>query len=165
MMQTYRLTCEMLVPRPLPEVFQVFENPSNLRKITPPWMKFRLISPKPVPMKQGAIIDYRLQWFIVPLRWRTLITSYEPPHFFVDEQARGPYVFWRHRHDFRETPDGTLVSDTVDYALPFGPLGRLTHQWVVAANLKTIFTYRQEALNRLWGGGSQIHPPVIRAVP
>jgi len=86
----------------------------------------------------------------IPLSWKTVITEYEPPFLFVDEQAEGPYRLWRHRHTFRPGVEGTEVSDQVDYALPFGWLGRIVHWLIVRNQLERIFTFRQKTLARLW---------------
>ena len=102
-------------------------------------------------MKPGAEIEYVIRWQHIPMRWKTVIKEYEPPYFFVDEQARGPYKLWHHRHDFVETPEGTIVSDCVDYALPFGPLGRIANAVMVQAQLRSIFAYRQRTVPELLG--------------
>src|SRR5262250_1580271 len=119
-MRLYTLECRMTAPVALQEAFEVFENPENLALITPPWLNLRISPESPVQMKKGAVITYRLRWMGIPLSWKTVITEYEPPFLFVDEQAEGPYRLWRHRHTFRPGVEGTEVSDQVDYALPFG---------------------------------------------
>ncbi len=150
-MHTYHLRCRMLAPLPLDQVFEVFENPYNLAKITPPWLAFHVISRDQVVMRPGAEIEYRIRWLGIPLYWKTRITGYEPPFFFTDEQERGPYPLWRHHHTFQSTPEGVIVSDHVEYALPFGPLGRLAHKLVVGNQLRRIFTYRQRKLAEMFG--------------
>ncbi len=150
-MHTYRLRCRMLVPLPIARVFEVFENPYNLAKITPPWLAFRVISRDQVVMRTGAEIEYRIRWLGLPLHWKTRITAYEPPFSFTDEQERGPYPLWRHHHTFQPTPEGVVVGDHVEYALPFGPLGRLAHKLVVGNQLRRIFTYRQQKLAEMFG--------------
>ena len=145
-MKTYRLERRMTVPVSLRDAFAFFEDPQNLARITPPSLKLRITSPPPIRMRKGAEIAYQIRWLGLPLSWKTLITEYEPPFFFVDEQAAGPYAYWRHRHDFKPSEYGALVSDRVDYALPFGPLGRLAHRMAVRRQLQDIFGYRQEAL-------------------
>lgn len=163
-MSHYQLRCEMIVPKPIGEVFAMFENPYNLGLITPPWLRFRVVSAERVHMELGAIINYRLQWLGLPLRWRTRITSYLPPDEFVDEAVRGPYKFWRHRHTFEAVEGGTRICDAVDYALPFGALGRLSHWFAVKRNLIAIFTFRQRALNRYWGCGARIIWPTVQVI-
>jgi ligand-binding SRPBCC domain-containing protein len=162
-MRIYTLECEMITPQPIEETFAVFENPYNLAKITPPELGFQVISKEKVEMKRNAEIEYRIKWLGLPLHWKTLITQYEPPFLFEDEQAEGPYTLWRHRHTFQPAAGGTKVGDHVDYVLPLGPLGRLAHGLVVGKQLKKIFVYRQDQLSKLLGGGTvRTMEPVIR---
>ncbi|MCC6964034.1 MAG: SRPBCC family protein [candidate division Zixibacteria bacterium] len=145
-MKTYTLTAEQFVPRPLPEVFAFFERPENLAKITPPSLGFVIVTPTPIAMNAGALIDYTIKVMGLRLRWRTLISHYDPPHAFVDEQINGPYRLWHHRHSFREVEGGTLISDEVKYALPLGILGRIAHSLFVKRQLRGIFAYRAEVI-------------------
>ncbi|HEU0123197.1 MAG TPA: SRPBCC family protein [Bryobacteraceae bacterium] len=140
----------------------MFENPHNLGMITPPWLHFRVTSATQHTVTNGLLIDYTFRWLGLPLRWKTCITVYDPPFEFVDEALRSPYVYWRHRHTFTVVPGGTLVKDTVDYQLPWGPLGQLAHAMAVRRNLIGIFTYRQKALDAHWGGGSVIRYPTVQ---
>ncbi len=149
---TYRLERSVSVPVSLREAFAFFEDPYNLARLTPPWLSFRITSPERIHMRKGAEITYRIRWLGMALNWKTVIAEYEPPFFFVDEQASGPYAFWRHRHDFKPAECGAIVSDSVEYALPFGQLGRLAHYFVVRRQLEGIFDYRQEALGRILTG-------------
>ena len=144
-MSGHTLTCHAIVPAPIDEVFRFFENPYNLAKITPPWLNFRILTSDLV-MRANAEIDYEFRWLGQPLKWRTVISDYNPPFSFVDEALNSPYKYWRHHHTFRETPKGTLVSDRVEYALPYGPLGRLVHAAIVKHQLTKIFAYRQQAI-------------------
>ncbi len=145
-MKTYTLTAEQFVPRPLAEVFAFFERPENLAKITPPALGFVILTPTPIEMKTGALIDYTIKVMGLRLRWRTLISQYDPPHAFVDEQINGPYRLWQHRHSFREVEGGTLISDKVNYALPMGILGRMAHALFVRRQLQGIFAYRAKVI-------------------
>lgn len=149
----YTLRCEMRSPVPIQETFKVFEDPYNLAKITPAWLNFRITTPPPLEMKRDLRIEYKIKWLGLPMYWRTVITSYEPPFLFVDEQEQGPYVLWRHRHTFEPSEEGTLVRDQVDYILPLGPLGAVAHGLVVGQQLKAIFAYRQRALREFFGEG------------
>lgn len=145
----YRLTCLMVVQAPAADVFRFFEDPRNLEKITPPWLNFRIVDPGSIHMRAGAEIDYVIGWLGIPMRWKTVITEYAPPLLFVDEQERGPYALWRHRHTFDETPGGVAIRDQVDYHLPLGVLGRLAHGLVVKRQLLSIFRFRQREIARL----------------
>jgi hypothetical protein len=145
-MKIYRLERETVVPVPLARAFAFFEDPYNLARITPPSLGFRITSRERVRMRKGAEISYRIRVAGVPLGWRTVIAEYRPPHYFVDEQASGPYKLWRHRHEFRDVPGGTLVRDRVEYALPFGWIGRAAHGLFVRRQLREIFDYRGKVL-------------------
>jgi len=139
------------LPRPLAEVFPFFADAGNLGRITPPALRFRILTPLPVEMKVGALIDYRLSLFGVPFGWRTRIREWRPPHRFVDEQIRGPYASWIHTHEFREERGGTRMDDRVEYALPFGPVGRIALP-LVRRQLEHIFDYRARVIPELLGG-------------
>lgn len=161
----YVLDCELITPAEIGKVFAVFENPYNLAKITPSWLGFRILT-EDVRMRKGAEIEYQFRWLGLPLNWKTEITDYNPPESFVDEACRGPYTFWRHRHTFRATPQGTVVGDRVEYDLPFGRFGRIAHAVAVSHQLKRIFEFRQRAIGQLLGGGAiQVRSPRIAVFP
>jgi ligand-binding SRPBCC domain-containing protein len=139
---TYIERRELWVPRSLPQVFDFFSHAENLEQITPPWMRFRILTPQPIAMKQGTTVAYALRVRGIPLRWLTEIERWNPPYEFVDVQAKGPYRFWHHTHRFSEVEGGTSIVDIVRYALPFGPLGRSVHRLQVARDIEQIFDYR-----------------------
>lgn len=147
----YQLAARQTVPVPREEVFEFFARPENLGRITPDWLDFRILTPSPVPMGQGAIIDYRIGLGGLRTRWRTIISTHEPPHRFVDEQLRGPYDFWHHTHGFEVVEGGTLLLDRVVYEPPFGPLGRLAHAAMIRGQLLRIFTYRHRVIAERFG--------------
>jgi ligand-binding SRPBCC domain-containing protein len=147
----HRLQREQYVARPLGDVFDFFAEAHNLERITPPWLSFTVLTPDPIEMRVGALIDYRLRVHGIPLRWTSRIEDWEPGRSFVDHQLRGPYGLWHHRHTFAEAGEGTVVGDEVDYAMPFGALGDLAHPLFVRRDLERIFTYRHEAVPRLLG--------------
>ncbi len=160
-MQTYHLRCELITTCSLKDTFEVFKNPLNLAKITPRSLNFQVLTTD-VVMRKGAEIEYNIHWMGLPMHWKTLITEYEPPYLFVDEQAEGPYSLWRHRHTFEETAEGTKVGDHVEYALPFGKLGEIAHTLAVKKQLAGIFQFRQREIGKLLGGKTvQISGPVI----
>ncbi len=136
------------LPRPLDEVFAFFADAANLERITPPWLRFRILTPSPIHMKVGALIDYRIRWKSVPLRWRTRIAEWNPPHGFVDVQERGPYALWHHTHTFEGTPGGVWMTDRVRYALPLGALGRCIHAVGIRRDVHAIFDYRRAVIER-----------------
>ena len=139
----YTLTAEIWLPRSRPEVFAFFADAGNLEALTPAWLRFEILTPRPIGMQAGALIDYRLRVHGWPVRWQTRIAVWEPPVRFVDEQLRGPYRLWRHEHTFEETAGGTRVRDVVHYAV-LG--GALVNALFVRPDLRKIFSYRQEKL-------------------
>jgi hypothetical protein len=145
-LETFETT--LWLPRPLTEVFNFFADATNLQSITPEWLNFEILTPQPLVIRQGTLIDYRLKVRGFPIRWRTEITSWEPPLRFVDRQLRGPYRVWDHEHTFRERDGGTEVRDRVRYA---APLAWLTHPLFVNRDVQAIFVYRQERLRQFFG--------------
>jgi ligand-binding SRPBCC domain-containing protein len=136
---------ELWLPIPPEELFPFFADAANLDAITPPWLNFRIVTPPPIEMREGALIDYRLRVHGIPLRWRTRINVWQPPHRFVDEQLRGPYRQWIHEHAFEASDGGTLARDVVGYAVP---LEFLLHRWFVRPDIEKIFRFRSEALRK-----------------
>jgi ligand-binding SRPBCC domain-containing protein len=151
MMAVYTLQRELLVEQPISTVFHFFSKAENLERLTPPWLHFRILTPPPIEMRQGAAIAYQLRVRGIPIKWLTEIERWDPPREFVDVQVRGPYRLWRHTHRFAEVDGGTRMVDIVDYALPFGPVGRLVHWLQVAKDLSAIFEYRQQRVSQLLG--------------
>jgi hypothetical protein len=122
---------------------------------TPPAFRLRLVGGPPA-LSTGAVLDMRLQWLGVPIRWRTFIREWDPPYRFVDVQVRGPYARWEHRHRFLEEGDGTWVEDRVTYRLPLGPLGRAAHALIVRRQIAALWRYRTRRLGELVG---PLRPP------
>lgn len=148
--KTYELQTEVRVPGALERVFAFFADAGNLELLTPPWLSFRILTPRPIEMRVGALIDYRISLRGFPMRWRSEITAWDPPLRFVDEQRRGPYRLWVHEHSFRQEGSAVVVRDHVRYAVPGGPgLERLVHAALVRPDLDRIFRYRVDAMNRL----------------
>ena len=139
---------ELWLPLPPEELFPFFADAANLDAITPTWLHFQIVTPPPIVMREGTLIDYRLRVRGLPLRWRTRINLWQPPHRFEDEQIRGPYRQWIHEHTFEPRDSGTLARDRVCYAVP---LDWLTHRWLVRPDVEKIFAFRQEALRARFG--------------
>tara|TARA_Y100001934_G_C12177303_1_gene689705 strand:- start:184 stop:690 length:507 start_codon:yes stop_codon:yes gene_type:complete len=143
----YLLRAECLLKAPLDEVFSFFGDAGNLQRLTPPWLRFQIQTPLPIDMKPGALIDYRIRLRGIPIRWRTRIDEWAPPHHFVDSQIRGPYTLWEHHHRFEECDGGTKAIDEVHYKIPFG---WLVHPLLVKKDLQKIFAYRQEQMAEIF---------------
>ena len=141
-MRVRNFDSQLWLPQPRDKVFAVFSDAANLDAITPPWLNFRTVTPGPIEMHLGTMIDYNLRVHGFPVRWRSEITEWEPPTRFVDEQRSGPYRLWIHEHIFTERDGGTLVGDRVQYAVPFD---RLVHM-LVRRDVERIFRYRGEML-------------------
>jgi ligand-binding SRPBCC domain-containing protein len=135
----YTLETELWLPRPRAEVFPFFAEAWNLETITPPWLRFEVLTPPPIPMRSGTLIDYRIRVHGVPIRWRTEIAEWQPPRRFVDVQLRGPYTLWHHTHTFEERDGGTLCGDVVRYR----PRGGALMNWLfVRRDVERIFQFR-----------------------
>jgi ligand-binding SRPBCC domain-containing protein len=155
----YELRTWLWVPRPRYEVFAFFGDAANLERITPPFLRFRVLTPPPIAMRPGTLIDYRLSLHRVPLRWRTEIEAWEPPHRFVDRQLHGPYRQWVHTHTFSDKDGGTQVEDQVLYRLRGpSPFTRMVHGLLVGPDTRQIFEFRHQALGVAFGGHSQVRP-------
>jgi ligand-binding SRPBCC domain-containing protein len=146
-MKEFTFHTELWLPRPREEIFSFFAEARNLEAITPPWLKIQVLTPAPVIMRKGTLIDYRISVHGVPVRWRTEITEWQPPHQFVDSQLRGPYVFWHHTHTFSECGNGTLCLDDVRY-YPRG--GRLINWLFVRHDVARIFGFRRKKLTEIF---------------
>jgi hypothetical protein len=141
------LTAQVWLPRPVDEVFPFFADAGNLNRITPPRLRFEILTRRPIAMQVGTRIDYRLRVRRFPARWQSEITAWEPPYRFVDEQRRGPYRLWHHAHTFAERDGGTLVGDRVRYA---GRGGVFVNRLFVQRDVAAIFAYRQQTLRELF---------------
>ncbi len=145
-MREHVLEREQRLPGSPDRLFEFFADARNLEAITPPWLRFRVVTAGEIEMRAGALIEYRLRLHRLPVRWRTRIEEWEPGVRFVDAQLSGPYRRWHHTHTFEAEGDGTLVRDVVRYALPFGPLGSLAHAAFVRRDLDRIFDFRVAAV-------------------
>jgi len=139
------------VPLPLEDAFAFFADAYNLEALTPPWLHFRILTPRPIRIQEGATIEYVLTTRRLPVRWRTEIIEWRPGRRFVDRQVEGPFRFWEHTHTFDEHQGGTLIGDTVLYRMPYGVLGAIAHRLLVARDLERVFDYRRDAVDRLLG--------------
>jgi|SRR5579862_4175897 len=146
-MNGHHFRAELWLPKGIDEIFGFFADAANLRLLTPDWLKLSILTPQPMELKAGAIIDYRLRVHGIPARWRTEITAWEPPHRFVDEQKRGPYRLWIHEHRFSAQEGGTLIRDDVRYRPPGG---WLVDRLFVRSDIEAIFDSRRKKLLELF---------------
>lgn len=147
-MKEFTFHTELWLPRPRDQVFAFFADAHNLQTITPPWLNFEVLTPAPIAMRPGALIDYRIRVHGLPIRWRTEITEWNPPYHFVDLQLRGPYTHWHHTHNFEERHGGTLCLDDVRYR----PRGSALVNWLfVRRDVESIFAFRTERLDHIFG--------------
>lgn len=151
MSRRYRLERAQLIPRPRADVFRFFTDASNLDRITPPFVHFRIVTPGPLLLEPGMLIDIHLKLYGIPFRWRTRIETFDPGFSFSDVQLSGPYRRWYHRHEFADVTGGTLMRDVVDYELPLGLLGSAAHPILVRPSLRKIFDYRREMVEGIFG--------------
>ncbi|MBT3227252.1 MAG: SRPBCC family protein [Deltaproteobacteria bacterium] len=131
-------------------VFDFFSDAGNLERITPPELRFRIVTLQPIQIRQNTRIDYQLRLYGIPFSWQTEITFWNPPHKFIDSQIRGPYRSWIHTHHFQEADGGTLMHDRVEYKLPFSPFGELLFP-LIQRQIKRIFSYRKTAILQILG--------------
>lgn len=150
-MRVHVLEREQLLPVSADAAWAFFQDAHNLEVITPPSLRFEVLGPRPIEMRAGALIEYRLRLHGVPVRWLTCIDEWEPGRRFVDRQVRGPYRLWHHTHEFEDRPGGTLMRDRVRYRLPFGALGALAHVAFVRRDLERIFDFRRAQVTRRLG--------------
>ncbi len=154
-MPEHILTRSLKLPVPRGEAFSFFADASNLEALTPPELKFHIITPQPITLRQGTLIDYRLKIRGFPVKWQTEISVWDPPHAFVDRQLKGPYKQWIHRHLFVEIDENTtLIEDEVKYRVGYAPFGELAHI-LVRRELDHIFDYRQTRVADLLGDRTQ----------
>jgi ligand-binding SRPBCC domain-containing protein len=145
MMRVHTLIREQELPGTPEAVFAVFADARALEAITPPILRFEVVTPGEIEMRVGTLIAYRLRLHGVPISWLTSIQAWDPPHRFVDQQVRGPYAFWHHTHElFPSGAARTRMRDTVRYAIGFGPLGELAHRLLVRRDLEAIFDFRRQ---------------------
>ena len=100
-MADHVMESRLWLARPRSDVFAFLADPSNLARVMPPTLDVRLLTPG-VTMAAGAVLEFRIVWLGVPLRWRTFVREWDPPYRFVDVQVNGPYARWEHRHRLLE---------------------------------------------------------------
>ena len=149
-MKIYKFNKKQIINLPIEVVFSFFSKPENLALITPSKLAFKILTPTPILMTNGKLIDYTIRLMGFTVHWRTLITKYNPPYDFVDEQIKGPYTFWHHTHTFKEIDGGVEIRDNIKYAIPMGILGGILHFIYIRNDLEKIFSHRKTVINNLF---------------
>jgi ligand-binding SRPBCC domain-containing protein len=150
-MQAHSLTFETKLYRSLDEIFDFFSNAENLNTVTPSEVEFSMLTPTPIKMNVGTMINYRIKLMGVPFYWRTHINAWEPPFRFVDEQLKGPYIMWHHEHTFVQKEGYVLMTDKLHYLSPGWFLEPLINQYFVTPQIKKIWSYRDAQFTKLFG--------------
>lgn len=150
-MKTWRLRTSLWVPQPPTAVFPFFAAAQNLERLTPGWLSFRILTPLPITMGEGTLIDYRIGIRGLPVRWQTRIARWEPPYAFADEQLRGPYALWHHTHTFTALDGGTVLGDEVRMRPKGGPLAGVLMAMFVQRDVERIFRFRAQAMAMRFG--------------
>lgn len=149
----YELTVHQKIPSNIDEVWNFISTPSNLNTITPPEMRFKILTELGErKMYQGMIIQYKVSPLMgINMNWVTEITHVSEKQFFVDEQRFGPYNFWHHQHHIKQIENGVLMTDILHYRLPLGPVGRIVHSIDLKKRLNKIFDYRYKKIEEIFG--------------
>lgn len=153
-MKTYVLKTAQKIPISLDEAWDFFSSPLNLAKITPPDMSFVVTSDysQDTKMYAGMIITYKISPLLgIKMNWMTEITHVADKQYFVDEQRFGPYALWHHQHHFKEIKGGVLMNDILNYAIPYGVIGRITNKVFVGKQIEKIFAFREKAIEKMFG--------------
>ena len=147
-MKIYKLKYKQTIKeKNIEEVFDFFSRPENLSTITPERLNFTILTPSPIKMKEGQLIDYTIKILGKKIRWRTIISEYNPPYMFIDQQLKGPYSLWHHKHIFNEIKGGVEIIDEINYVVPFGLIGALVNYFFINRDLNFIFKYRKNVIN------------------
>ncbi len=149
-MKVYKLEFKQIVNKDIDTVFSFFSKPENLSSITPKRLDFNILTPQPILMKEGQLIDYTIRILGIKIRWRTIITEFINNKMFIDQQLKGPYSMWHHTHTFNEIDAGVEIIDKICYAVPFGLIGQIINYFFIKNDLKRIFKYRYEVINEFF---------------
>lgn len=147
----YQLKRKQIIKANLETCWAFFSSPYNLKKITPTYMGFEVLTDIPEKIHEGLMIEYRVKPLLgIPTKWVSKISKVEEKKFFIDEQRSGPYKKWHHEHHFRQVDEGTEIIDIITYQMPFGLLGKIVHPFIVKKKLESIFNYRNEAIKDIF---------------
>jgi len=138
-MKLYNFESKQTINCSIETVFSFFSSPENLKVLTPPRLGFKILTSSPINMSKDCLIDYLIYFMGIPVHWRSIITDYDPPYMFIDQQIKGPYTLWHHKHTFREIKNGVEIRDRVVYSIPVGWMGRLLHKYWIKKIWKIFF--------------------------
>jgi ligand-binding SRPBCC domain-containing protein len=146
--QTHTFQSEIVINAPRREVFSFFSKAENLEKLTPNWLQFKILTNLPIEIKKGSLIDYRLKFYGIPIKWKTEITLWDPPSRFIDTQLKGPYRTWIHEHRFIDMNDCTKMIDSVTYQAPGGLFSSIIVKLFVKNSVNKIFDFRSRIIKQ-----------------
>ena len=149
-MKPHKIVRKTIIKRPLEEVFQFFSKAENLNLLTPPELEFKILTPLPIKMKAGVLIDYRIKLNGIPFNWKTEICEWKENECFVDQQIKGPYRIWHHTHSFRAVEGGTEMTDEVKYLSPGWFLEPIIQALFIKNKVEGIFDYRNAKLKEIF---------------
>lgn len=149
-MHQYRT--EQILPISREEAWDFFSSPKNLSRITPPEMDFKILTEiLDKVIYDGMTIDYKVKPMLgIPVHWQSKLYNIQLEKRFTDRQIIGPYKVWEHTHTFTGHPQGVLMTDVINYQLPFGFLGKILEKAFVGNKVAAIFTYRKKILEQLF---------------
>ena len=153
-MKIFKLQYTQVINSDINKVFDFFSNPENLALMTPKKLNFQILTPKPIHMKEGQLIDYTIKLLGIRIKWRTIITEYDPKKKFVDQQLKGPYAMWHHTHEFFDQGNTVKMIDTINYVIPFGLIGIIINKLWVEKKLDMIFSFRSKVVQNSIERGS-----------
>jgi uncharacterized protein (TIGR01777 family) len=148
------ISCERLrqfqfINKPIEELFNFFGDASNLERMTPEWINFKILEQSTPSIQKGTVFKYQLKLHGLPIKWTTIISDWEKNKKFVDYQSSGPYKVWHHTHEFISYKGGTLMLDDVKYQVPMGFAGQMAGLPFVKHDVKKIFNFRKEVIGKL----------------
>jgi uncharacterized protein (TIGR01777 family) len=140
-MPTFTRQCDL--PVSVTEAFAWHERPGALDRLMPPWERVEILE-RGDGIRAGSRVLLVNRFGPLRLRWLAEHTDYQPPHLFRDVQARGPFARWDHIHRMESQDTGSRLTDTVDYQIPGGHIGRWLMGRFIQRKIERMFTYRHE---------------------
>ena len=151
----YQLKTSQIIEEDISKCWDFFSSPHNLKKITPAYMNFEILTDVPKEMYEGLMIEYRVTPILnIPTKWVTKISKVQEKKYFIDEQWIGPYKAWHHEHHFKKIDNGTEMIDILTYQMPYGIIGKALHALFIKNKLSSIFAYRNQAVDRIFNKGT-----------